>query len=210
MNFIEQAKTNGMRKLSDLDLANLISKRIFEICDLTELSLDSLAIFTGVSYSTLRSISKASLSISLDSFARICSPFNISLSDFFDPQKVLSIDCKKLEELNLFKMASSPLRNQKRDVVRPIRLTKGTNAIYKQERDFLAQMIYTTEYFSTARTLDQITADFGAMHQIVISPERLRIMLKKYVGQEILEKKAIPRKERKPTDQSRPYFYFKK
>jgi len=207
---IEPAKKNGMGKLIDVDLANLVSKRILEICDLTELSLDRLAIFTGVSYSTLRSISKASLSISLDSFARLCSPFKIALSDFFDPQKVLSINCKNLEELSLFKKESSPLRKQQRDIISKKLLKKGVNAVLRHKRDFLAQMIYTTEYFSVARTVEQMSADFETMHQIVISPGRLSIMLKKYIGQEILEKKSIPRAERKQTDQRRPYLYSKK
>lgn len=91
---IEPAKKNGIGKLIDVDLANIVSKRILEICALTELSLDRLAIFTEVSYSTLRSISKASLSISLDSFARLCSPFKIALSDFFDPQKCFLLTVK--------------------------------------------------------------------------------------------------------------------
>lgn len=112
--------------------------------------------------------------------------------------------------MSLFKKESSPLRKQQRDIISKKLLKKGVNAVLRHERDFLAQMIYATEYFSVARTVEQMSADFETMHQIVISPGRISSMLKKYIGQEILEKKSIPRAECKHTDQRRPYLYSKK
>ncbi|GEM_PF-1808469 len=47
-----------MEKITNFDLATLVSNRITELLDLTGLTLKDLAKFTGLSYSTLRSARK--------------------------------------------------------------------------------------------------------------------------------------------------------
>lgn len=199
-----------MGKLTHCDLAKLVSRRLMEICDLTELPLNSLAKFTGLSYSTLRNAYKASSSPSIDSFARLCTPFAIELSDFFNPQKKLSIDNKILAELAIFKMAFFAPNVQQQVIENPISQTVGINAQLKRQREFIAQMIYSSDYFSTARTIEQMANDFAMKHQTVISPIRISMLLKKYIGLELLEKKVLPRTKRKADDLRRPYLYYKK
>lgn len=199
-----------MGKITDHDVAALVSRRITELIDLTDLPLEGLANFTGLSFSTLRSALKKSSSLSVDSFARLCTPFSISLSDFFNSKKQLSLKTKDLPELVKFKAIFLSSYAEPHSKERPKSKPEGINAHLKQQRKFLAQLIYTSDYFLTARTIDQIATDLEETHHIVIRPERLYALLKKYVGLELLEKKVLPRTERKPDDSRRPYLYFKK
>lgn len=199
-----------MGKITDHDVAALVSRRITELIDLTGLPLEGLANFTGISFSTLRSALKKSSSLSIDSFARLCTPFSITLSDFFNSNKQLPPKTKDLPELVKFKAIFLSSYEEQHPKERPESKPDGINANLKQQRKFLAQLMYTSDYFLTARTIDQIAADLEEKHHIVISPERLYALLKKYVGLEVLEKKVVPRTERKPDDPRRPYRYYKK
>ncbi|CAM3853410.1 hypothetical protein [Sphingobacterium prati] len=199
-----------MGKITDHDVAALIARRIVELIDLTGLPLEGLANFTGLSFSTLRSALKKSSSLSIDSFARLCTPLSISLSDFFNPKKQLPPHTKDLPNLVKFKVIFLSSFEQPRHKERPGSKPDGINADLRHQRKFLAQLIYSSDYFLTARTIDQIAIDLEVTHHIVIRPERLYALLKKYVGLELLEKKVLPRTARKPDDSRRPYLYYKK
>jgi len=199
-----------MGKITDHDVAALVSRRITELIDLTGLPLEGLANFTGISFSTLRSALKKTSSLSIDSFARLCAPFAFTLSDFFNSKKQLPLKTKDLPELIKFKAIFLPSYEEPHSKERPKSKPDGINANLKQQRKFLAQLIYTSDYFLTARTIDQIAKDLEEKHHMLISPERLYALLKKYVGIEVLEKKVVPRTERKPDDSRRPYRYYKK
>ncbi|WP_312191351.1 helix-turn-helix transcriptional regulator [Sphingobacterium sp.] len=198
-----------MGKLTDMDLATLVSRRIMELLDLTGLSLQGLANFTGISYSTLRSACKKSRSLSLDSFSRICKSFQIDIADFFNAKRILSIDHKILAELMRFKVVlrESPDKQQVQyvNLIQPEKI----NTERKQERAFLADLIYNSDYFLTARTIDQMVADFKKNYKTHIKAERLSVLLKKYIGLELLDKKVLPKTKRKPSDSRRPYLYYK-
>ncbi|MDR3007463.1 MAG: hypothetical protein LBV59_05980 [Sphingobacterium sp.] len=198
-----------MEKITDHALANLISNRITELIDLTELPLEGIANFTGISYSTLRSIYRKSRSLSLDTFARLCTPFSIQLTDFFNPQKKLSVAAKDLSELIAFKSAFFQKLEQQQPLHKAISRSEGTNTENRQQREFILQLIQTSGYFSTARTIDQMVVDFEQVYHIKFSPDRLSALLKKYIGLELLEKKVVPKTERKPGDARRPYFYYR-
>lgn len=198
-----------MGKITDHALADLISNRIAELIDLTELPLEGIASFTGISYSTLRSAYRKSLSLSLDTFARLCAPFSIQLTDFFNPQKNLSIAAKDPSELTAFKSAFFQALEQQQPLHEAISRSEETNTENRHQREFLLQLIQTSRYFSTPRTIDQMVVDFAQVYHTKFSPDRLRALLKKYIGLELLEKKVVPKAERKPGDSRRPYFYYR-
>ena len=199
-----------MGKLTDHELAKFISKRVTELTEVTGLPLKGLASFTGISYSTLRSAKNESLSLSLDSFARLCSPFSIHLSDFFNPEIKLTVDGNRLPEIVKFKEAFLDRANSFKSFEMSVSPSRGINDELRKQREFVARMIYTSDYFHTEKTLNQMVLDFEREHQIQFSKDRLTVLLKKYIGLELLDKKVLPRTIRRPNDLRRPYLYFRK
>ncbi|WP_336829568.1 helix-turn-helix transcriptional regulator [Sphingobacterium multivorum] len=198
-----------MGKIIDFDLATLVSRRITELLNLTGLTLKDLAKFTGLSYSTLRSASKKSLSLSIDTFSRLCKSFGINLSDFFNPEKILSLDDHLREQLAIFRAILCTSIGQQDTEIDHTAQTKNINTEHKEQREFIAEIIYNSDYFSTARTIAQMVVDFEKEYQTPIKAERLTALLKKYVGLELLNKQVLPRKKRNPSDSHRPYLYSK-
>lgn len=198
-----------MGKITDFDLATLVSNRITELLDLTGLTLKDLAKFTGLSYSTLRSALKKSISLTIDTFSRLCKSFGIDLSDFFNPEEILSIDDRLLEQLTTFQAVPGTAIGQQGAEFAHTTPQNNINTKLKEQREFLAQIIYNSDYFSTTRTIEQMVTDFKKKYQTPIRAERLTVLLKKYVGLGLLDKKVLPRKKRDPLDSRRPYLYSK-
>ncbi|WP_394676709.1 hypothetical protein [uncultured Sphingobacterium sp.] len=69
-NKIVEKKRLSMGKISDQQLAGLISRRTLEIINLTGLTLEILASFEGLSTSTIRSAYRKTSSLSMDSLQK--------------------------------------------------------------------------------------------------------------------------------------------
>lgn len=198
-----------MGKIVNYELAEFVSKRIIEMIDLTGLTLESLATFVGLSTSTIRSAYKKSASMSIESLSKICEPFGVSLSSFFDFSSPLSIDSDKLTDLIEFKTLYFADKKRNNGVTTALQDYKKVDN-HREQREFIASIIHSSSYFNVPKTIDQMIVDFDRDYGAVFSSERLYVLLLKYVGSNIIEKKAIPRDQRKKSSNKRPYLYFKK
>lgn len=198
-----------MGKISDQQLAELISKRILEIIDLTGLTIESLASFVGVSTSTIRSTYRKTGSLSVDSLSKICRPFDIRLADFFDSALSLQIDEEHLTHLKDFKksyFADQELKSP----VSSFDESSSQSEYHRQQRELIANIIHRSDYFDSPKTLEAMVTDFKKDYQAAFTSERLYALLLKYLGSGILDKKALPRTARRMPASKRPYLYFKK
>ncbi len=168
-----------MGKISDQQLAELISKRILEIINLTGLTIESLAGFVGVSVSTVRSVYRKTASISVDSLSKICAPFAIELADFFHPTSPLKIEEAQLPHLTDFKKHF--FGNRKfRSPTFPTDDKISQSEYHRQQRDLIAYIVYRSDYFDTPKTIESMVTDFRNDYQTEFTPERLYALLLKY------------------------------
>jgi hypothetical protein len=195
-----------MVKVTDYEVANFISKRILELMDITDLPLIGLASYSGISYTALRSAKTESQSLTVDSFARLCSSLSIKFSDFFNPDITLSIGADKIPDLANFKTAFFEKSNQG-NIPQP---QSKFNTDLRKQREILAAIVYDSDYFLSAKTLEEMVIDFEYEYGIHFSKERLSVLLKKYIGLEILDKKVVPKRDRGIHVFRRPFLYFKK
>lgn len=203
------AKTNNeMGKVTNHTLADMVSKRIIELIDITGLTFEGLAEYSGVSESTIRSAYKKTRSISLESLSKICIPFSIKLSDFFKETGLLSIDNTNQQALEDFKERFY-VQKVTRHIKGPFLDKQHQRVNHRQERDLIAYVVYNTAYFESPKTIEDMIVDFERDYQISLTFERLYALLQKYVGREVLEKKAIPRAVRRMPASKRPFLYSK-
>lgn len=198
-----------MGKVTNQELAELISKRILEIIDLAGLTVESLADFAGVSSSTIRSICRKTGSVSVDSLAKICEPFAIDLTDFFDSAKLLTIEGENLPHLKEFKEHLFTGRETKTPVS-PMENNNSQSDYHRQQRDLIAYIVYRSDYFNVPKTLEEMVVDFRKDYKATLTVERLYSLLLKYLGRGVLEKKAVPRASRRMPASKRPFLYFKR
>ncbi|WP_293879743.1 MULTISPECIES: helix-turn-helix domain-containing protein [unclassified Sphingobacterium] len=198
-----------MGKISDQQLAELISKRILEIIDLTGLTIESLASFANVSTSTIRSAYRKTSSLSVDSLSKICTPFAISLTDFFDPALSLKIEEENLSHLKRLKQAytaSTELKHLKL----PMDERVNRSEYHRKQRDLIAKIVHESDYFDSPKTIDAMIIDFRKDYQMTFTTDRLYALLLKHLGSGLLDKKALPKVTQRMPASKRPYLYFKK
>ncbi len=198
-----------MGKVTDNALATLISSRITEIMNQTGLSLNGLASFCNLTVGPLRSHYNKTLTISVEHIAKICRPFSIPLTDFFNAEIALEIAINKVPDLNVFKETASAkaqnfLLKQK---VTP--MAESVNEDLRRQRELIAYVVYASDYFTEARTLEQMVDDFQENYKVNFSTERIYSLLRKYVGGEVLQRKPLPRPKCKGSISKRPFLYFK-
>lgn len=76
-----------------MKVAEAISQRIIELCDENNISINKLAIMSGLTQSTLQSImSGKSKNPKMLTIVRICDSLNMNLSDFFKSQIFKNLD----------------------------------------------------------------------------------------------------------------------
>ena len=76
-----------------MKISDAITQRIFNLCDEKKLSINRLAILSGLTQSTVQSlVNGKSNNPKLLTLVRICDTFNISLSEFFDDKLFKNID----------------------------------------------------------------------------------------------------------------------
>ncbi|WP_293956047.1 MULTISPECIES: hypothetical protein [unclassified Sphingobacterium] len=198
-----------MGKISDQQLAEIISKRILEIINLTGLTIESLASLANVSTSTIRSAYRKNSSLSVDSLSKICLPFTIKLSDFFDTALSLKIEVENLPHLMYLKkrlIVNGELKNSKLPIDERINRSEH----HRRQRALIANIILQSNYFETPRTIDTMIRDFKKEYHINFTPERLYALLLKHLGSGLLNKRALPKLAQRMPASRRPYLYFKK
>ncbi|WP_433902038.1 hypothetical protein [Sphingobacterium puteale] len=198
-----------MGKVTDNALATLISSRITEIMNQTGLSLNGLASFSGLTAGPLRSHYNKTLTITVEHVAKICRPFSIPLTDFFNAEIELEIAINKVPGLSAFrKTNSAPEQNfLLKQKVAPI--SESVNEDLRRQRELIAYIVYASDYFTEARTLEQMADDFQENYKVNFSTERIYSLLRKYVGGEVLQRKPLPRPKCKGSISKRPFLYFK-
>lgn len=76
-----------------MKIAEAIAKRILELCSKKDISINKLALMSGITQSTLQSvICGKSKNPKMLTIVRICDSLNISLKDFFDDKLFKNID----------------------------------------------------------------------------------------------------------------------
>lgn len=74
-------------------ISEAVSKRIMNLCDEKNISINKLAIMSGITQSTLQSIiSRKSKNQKILTIVRICDSLEMSLKDFFDDKLFKNID----------------------------------------------------------------------------------------------------------------------
>lgn len=198
-----------MGKVTNNELAALISSRLTAIMNLTGLSLEGVAKFTGLNAGPLRSHYNKTLTISVEHVAKICQPFAISLSDFFNPEYSLTSDIAIASDLVSFKNKLL-LEQQNLLLKNPVEPVDETIlGDLKQQREFVDHIVHASDYFTNPKTLEQMVVDFQKQYKAHFTTERLYSLLRKYVGREILQRKPLPRAKCDRPVSRRPFMYFK-
>src|SRR4051794_1181800 len=91
-----------MAQVLDKVLANKVSERIIEVENLTGITYKGLAIVCDIKPSYFRSFYYGTKPIAVQSAKKICSPFKISLSLFFDFAQSLPSDLKERKSVKEF------------------------------------------------------------------------------------------------------------
>ncbi|GAA0881889.1 hypothetical protein GCM10009120_04850 [Sphingobacterium siyangense subsp. cladoniae] len=196
-----------MGKITNIDLAAFVSKRILEILDLTGLTTRGLANFTEITEIRIRGYCNKSLTISVEAVGKICSTFSISISHFFDESTALRIDIGEKSNFHYFRSLFFPLG--KKFFLDEIENERSTlrNLITdnRYQRECIAYVVLSSEYFSEPKTVEEMIENFENTYKIAFKAERINLLLRKYVSQGYLVKRSLSR----GFSRSRQYIYQK-
>lgn len=198
-----------MGKATDRILAKNIANRIDEILQKTGMTVAGLAAFTKIGASSLRSYQRGSLPISVETVFKICTPLAIPLTDFFDFHQPLDIAIDELTKFQTFRSqslsaSSGYFQEEKKHFV-----SKPTSTGRKRERDYIAYIIFHTDYFATPRTVAQMLTDFAHEHDLHLESGRLYELLKKYVGTALKRRPVLRVKNDESTSKRTIFLYSK-
>jgi len=127
------------------------------------------------------------------------------MADFFNATKGLTIAKDPHSAFNLFK-AKFFQSGQKFFIDEPENRTPtsmASQAEHRYQRESIDHLIFNSNYFSEYLTIEQIIAIFKRDYNVSIEPNRVSLLLRKYVVQDYLEKKVLPR----DFSRSRQYTY---
>jgi len=184
-----------MGNITNPVLAEFISRRISEILDITSLTFSGLANFSEISEAGLLRNYKKRSTISVETVAKLCDALSIELTLFFNTATKLTIDTGPNSRVYLFKTKFLPLNKSffidetatKNDAASSLSIG------HRYQREIIAQLVFDSDYFLEHRTLEQIIELLKKDHQLSLKPERVTLLLRRYVAQEYLERKALPR-----------------
>jgi len=172
-------------KAVNKELAKLISVRIDDILNLTGLTLIGLANLTGVGEKAIRSYHSRTLPISVEIVDKLCAPFSISLTQFFDFHRPVEFSEKGRALLDEYRQQFFHKRKgyfkEEKDAF--IAKPKSTGA--KREREAVAYVVKQTDYFAEGKSIAQMIPDFNNEYDLQLESGRLYELLKKYVGKEL-------------------------
>lgn len=174
-----------MGKAVNKELAKLISVRIDEILDLTGLTLVGLANFTQVGEKAIRSYHSRTLPISVEIVNKLCAPFSISLTQFFDFDSILQLSEQGIALLDEYRLEffhkGKGYFKEEKDAF----IAKPKSTGPKRERESIAYAVKQTDYFLEGKSIAQMIPDFNREYDLQLESGRLYDLLKKYVGNEL-------------------------
>jgi len=173
------------------ELSKAVSRRIHEILRLTKLSVQELGPIAGINTRSLEGYAKGTTPITLEAIIRICAFLAIDLTTFCDFNRKLSgqvelsaigqaAEQEKLKQAATIAKKESSLASQE----------KFEKA--KKHRDQISLIVSSTDYFQRPRTLFQMAVDFARDYGIDVTPERIQMVLQRYVGDGIIKKHQAP------------------
>ena len=174
-----------MGKATNKKLAAQISGRIDEILERTGFTLVGLAEYAQIGKSAIRSYHSQTIPISVEIVDKMCEPLSITLPHFFDFEKALELDLSKNMSFKQFKDYYLPLAKGFFHEEKMLYMPKPTTQGKKRERDYIAYIIYQTDYFDTPKSIAQMAIDFKADHELDLESGRLYELLRKYVNNEL-------------------------
>ena len=198
-----------MGKAENKKLAKAISLRIDEILHITNLSIVGLANLAGVGTKAIRSYHSGTLPISVETIDKVCQPFALSLSHFFDFETPLHIANSQLKVVEDYRRQYLNQRMGYFKDEEVVFAAKPNSTGTKREREYMAYIVLKTDYFEQARSIAQMLVDFRSEYDLVLESGRLHELLQKYLGQQ-LERKTTPGKKLDGSPSKRTVFvYFK-
>lgn len=90
---------------------NYILKHIEELCELRKWSRYTLAIKSGLSRSTISNLFKRTNQPTFSTLYKICEAFEITLAQFFEPDKFLDFTLEQVEIINTYNMLTENEKN---------------------------------------------------------------------------------------------------
>lgn len=199
-----------MKRTQNRDLANFISDRIDEILLLTGLTLEQLAIFSGVGTSAIRSYHSGTLPISVETLDKILTKTTIELHDFFNSQTTLTIDKNTQTKIDRFKRQQEKEEKLLVQEVKKSYKEKPTSTGRKREREYIAYIIYSTNYFNKPKTIAQMVTDFEEDYELILESGRIYELLRKYLGKELVRTEIIKKNIDNTDSKIKVYAYSKK
>jgi transcriptional regulator with XRE-family HTH domain len=198
-----------MAKTVNKELAQFISDRFNEIMKTTGLELEVFAAYSKIGYSTFRTYHSRTVRISVETLKKICDTYQISLTDFFNPDKPLIVNPKVIKLVQEFQIKYLLDKNKmlKDEGIKFI--TKPIGSGNKWARDMMKYIIFHTDYFHTPRSIAEMIIDFAKDFELVLESGRIYELLRKYVGNEIQKIETI-RKNKDQTKSNRKIFLYSK
>ncbi len=199
-----------MKRTQNKDLANFISNRIDEILLLTGLTLEQLAILSDVGTSAIRSYHSGTLPISVETLDKILTKTTIELHDFFNSQTALTIDQDTQTKIDRLKQQQQ--EKEQKHLAQEVKKSykeKPTSTGLKREREYIAYIIYSTDYFNMPKTIEQMTTDFEDDHELTLESGRIYELLRKYVDKELVRTEIIKKNIDNTDSKIRVFAYSK-
>jgi len=173
------------------ELSKAVSRRIHEILQLTKLSLQEFAAIAGINIRSLEGYAKGTTPITLEAILRICAFLAIDLTTFCDFNRKLS------GQVKLSAIGQAAEREKRKQAAT---IAKKESSLASQEkfekakkhRDQISLIVSSTDYFQRPRTLFQMAVDFARDFGIDVTPERIQMVLQRYVGDGIIKKHQTP------------------
>ncbi|MGB3063250.1 helix-turn-helix domain-containing protein [Sphingobacterium thalpophilum] len=173
------------------ELSKAVSRRIHEILQLTKLSLQEFAAIAGINIRSLHGYFKGTTPITLESILKICTILAIDLTTFCDFNHELSDQV----ELSAISRAAEKERRKQAAALKKNNQSVAAQEKFeksKKDRDQIRLIVHHTDYFLRPRTLFQMAIDFAREYGLCASPERIQVMLQRYVGDGLIKRHQTP------------------
>jgi transcriptional regulator with XRE-family HTH domain len=184
-----------MGKITNIALAEWMSRRILEILDKTAMTIAGLANFSEIPESRLQRYCNKNSAISVEAVAKLCDALSIPMTHFFDESIPLKIATDAPSNYGRFRTKYFPLDRKffTDEVADKNQLQTTQNLDHRYQRESVMQLIFDSDYFQDPRTIEQVIAAIEKAYQITFKSERIASLLRKYVAEGYLERKVLPR-----------------
>lgn len=134
----------------------------------TGLELEVFAAYCKIDYSTFKTYHSRTVRISVETLKKICGAYQISLTDFFNPDKSLVVNPKVIKHVQEFQIKYLLDKNKmlKDDGIKFA--TKPIGSGNKWTREMMKYIIFHTDYFHTPRSIAEMIIDFAQDFELVL------------------------------------------